>query len=58
MSSSVSKQKNKLKFLYFKALVADNGRLGRLYGIVQALDTIMSAHKGDVSASVTTAKVI
>jgi F0F1-type ATP synthase delta subunit len=44
--------------LLLLALVADNGRLGRLYGIIQALDTIMSAHKGDVSATVTTAKVI
>lgn len=39
-------------------LVADNGRLGRLYGIIQALDTIMSAHKGDVSATVTSAKAL
>ena len=37
-------------------MLADNGRLGRLQGIAKAFGEIMSAHKGEVSASVTTAK--
>jgi F-type H+-transporting ATPase subunit O len=38
------------------SLMADNGRLGRLQGIAKALATIMRAHRGEVSARVTTAK--
>ena len=37
--------------------MAENGRLGRLFGIIQALDKILNAHKGDVPALITTAKV-
>lgn len=37
--------------------MSENGRLGRLNGIVNAFDKIMSAHKGEVTATVTTAKV-
>ena len=40
------------------AVVAENGRVGRLVGIIRALDIILNAHKGDVEATVTTAKVI
>ncbi len=36
--------------------MADNGRLGRLQGIIKAFATIMNAHKGQISAKVTTAK--
>jgi F-type H+-transporting ATPase subunit O len=36
--------------------MADNGRLGRLQGIAKAMGDIMRAHKGEVSARVTTAK--
>ncbi len=38
------------------SLLADNGRLGRLQGVAKAFATLMSAHKGEVSARVTTAK--
>jgi len=37
-------------------LLADNGRLGRLQGVAKAFATIMSAHKGEIEAKVTTAK--
>jgi F-type H+-transporting ATPase subunit O len=39
-----------------KALLAENGRLGRLQGIAKSFGEIMSAHRGEVSATVTTAK--
>ncbi len=38
------------------SLLAENGRLGRLQGVAKAFATIMSAHKGEISARVTTAK--
>ena len=41
-----------------KGLLADNGRLGRLQGIAKAFGEIMSAHHGQVSATVTTAKAL
>jgi F-type H+-transporting ATPase subunit O len=37
-------------------LLAENGRLGRLQGVAKAFATIMSAHKGEINAKVTTAK--
>lgn len=37
-------------------LLAENGRLGRLHGIAKAMGDIMRAHKGEISAKVTTAK--
>lgn len=39
-------------------LLAENGRLGRLLGIVNAFGKLMSAHKGEVNAVITTAKPI
>lgn len=36
--------------------MAENGRLGRLQGIAKAMGEIMRAHKGEISAKVTTAK--
>lgn len=36
--------------------MADNGRLGRLEGVAKNLALIMKAHRGEVSARVTTAK--
>ena len=36
--------------------MAENGRLGRLQGVAKAFATLMSAHKGEVHAKVTTAK--
>jgi F-type H+-transporting ATPase subunit O len=39
-----------------KGLLADNGRLGRLRGIANQFATIMSAHRGEIAARVTTAK--
>jgi len=38
------------------SLLAENGRLSRLQGVAKAFGTIMSAHKGEISAKVTTAK--
>jgi F-type H+-transporting ATPase subunit O len=37
-------------------LLVENGRLGRLLGVAKAFGQIMSAHRGEVSARVTTAK--
>lgn len=37
-------------------MLAENGRLGRLQGVAKAFATLMSAHRGEVSAKVTTAK--
>lgn len=42
--------------IYYLGLLAENGRLGRLQGIAKAFGEIMSAHKGQVNATVTTAK--
>lgn len=42
--------------IYYQGLLAENGRLGRLQGIAKAFGEIMSAHKGQVNATVTTAK--
>ena len=36
--------------------MAENGRLGRLEGVAKAFATLMSAHRGEVQANVTTAK--
>ena len=36
--------------------MAENGRLGRLEGIAKAFSTLMRAHRGQVTAKVTTAK--
>lgn len=36
--------------------MAENGRLGRLQGVARAFAEIMSAHRGEVKAVVTTAK--
>lgn len=37
-------------------LMADNGRLGRLEGVARNMSEIVKAHRGEVSARVTTAK--
>ena len=37
-------------------LLAENGRLGRLRGIANNFATLMSAHRGEVNARVSTAK--
>lgn len=38
------------------SLLAENGRLGRLPGIANAFASLMSAHRGEVQARVTSAK--
>lgn len=42
----------------FFAMLAENGRLNKLLQIVNAYETIMRAHKGDLVIEVTTAEVI
>ena len=42
----------------YKDLLAENGRLGRLLGVAKNMSEIMKAHKGEVSARVTTAKAL
>jgi len=37
-------------------LLAENGRLGRLQGVARSFAEIMSAHRGEIKAVVTTAK--
>lgn len=39
-------------------LLAENGRLNKLDGVVAAFSTIMAGHRGDLRCEVTTAKVI
>ena len=43
-------------FLY-KATLAENGRLNKLESVLDSFQKIMSAHRGEVTCSVTTAKV-
>jgi F-type H+-transporting ATPase subunit O len=43
-------------FLY-KAILAENGRLNKLESVLDSFQKIMSAHRGEVTCSVTTAKV-
>ena len=40
------------------AALAENGRLNKVSGVLGAFTKIMSAHRGEVQCSVTTAKVI
>ncbi len=48
---------NKIIFgFHLLDLLAENGRLNRLNGVAQAFGKLMSAHKGEVLATVTTAK--
>jgi len=42
----------------FFALVADNGRLGKIDNIFKAFEKLMSAHRGEVVCEVVTAKAI
>ena len=39
-------------------MLADNGRLGRLESVAKSFGQLMSAHRGEVSARVTTAKAL
>ncbi len=41
-----------------KDLLAENGRLGRLESVAKSFGQLMSAHRGEVSARVTTAKAL
>ena len=41
----------------FTVALAENGRIGKTMHVLSAFDKIMSAHRGEVIASVTTAKV-
>ncbi len=43
--------------LWFAETLADNRRLSKVNGIIKAFGTIMSAHRGEVQCTVTTAKV-
>ena len=43
-------------FLY-KAILAENGRFNKLESVLDSFQKIMSAHRGEVTCSVTTAKV-
>lgn len=52
---AVKKQANELT-VNTLSLLADNGRLGRLQGIAKSFALLMSAHRGEVSAKVVTAK--
>jgi hypothetical protein len=38
--------------------MAENGRINKMKGILNAFDKLMSAHRGEVLCTVTTAKVI
>ena len=52
------RQTHLTRIIHFLDLLADNGRLGRLQGIAKSFGLIMSAHKGQVHAKVTTAKAL
>lgn len=43
--------------LFILALVADNGRLGKIDSIFKTFEKLMSAHRGEVICEVVTAKV-
>jgi len=40
------------------SVLAENGRLGRLTGIIKSFGLLMSAHRGEVHAKITTAKAL
>jgi len=44
-------------FVWLLAALAENGRLNKVSGVLSAFAKIMSAHRGEVMCSVTTAKV-
>jgi len=44
--------------IFIPAVLAENGRLNKLPGIVNAFSRIMSAHRGEIECEVITAKVI
>jgi len=48
--------KSESDFVSLGAL-ADNGRLQKMNGVISAFSTLMSAHRGEVVCTVTTAKV-
>ena len=43
--------------IFVSDAMAENGRLNRTEGVIKAFSQIMSAHRGEVMCSVTTAKV-
>ena len=43
--------------MYSIVLLAENGRLKSLDGIISVFQTLMAAHRGEVPCEVTTAKV-
>jgi len=40
------------------SVLAENGRLGRISGIIKSFNQLMSAHRGEVHAKITTAKAL
>ncbi|ELU03374.1 hypothetical protein CAPTEDRAFT_150888 [Capitella teleta] len=56
--ASLQKQKFSPITTNFLCAMAENGRLGKVTGIISAFDQIMAAFRGDVICSVTTAKAM
>jgi F0F1-type ATP synthase delta subunit len=50
-------ESKQLKFFCSTVLLAENGRLKSLDGIINAFQTIMAAYRGEVPCEVTIAKV-
>jgi len=58
LSSTLAKTKASKLTGNFLGLLAENGRLNKLEGIATAYATLMSAHRGEVSCHITTAKAL
>lgn len=41
----------------FLATLAENNRLGLLEGVIEKFETLISAHKGEIELSITSAQV-
>ena len=52
------KKKVKWNLTFVLDILADNRRLNKVNGIIKAFNTIMSAHRGEVNCTVTSAKVL
>lgn len=46
-----------VQFCYILGLMAENGRLPKVRGILGAFNNLMSAHRGEILCTVTTAQV-
>jgi len=58
LTSTLAKTKASKLTGNFLGLLAENGRLNKLEGIITAFATLMSAHRGEVICHVTTAKAL